>query len=66
MRKEEEAHASQAAAKQISADAAVVGVSSKLEGFLSLNEKQRRALEVFASLRRCFHFTPHWLWQGFS
>lgn len=33
MRKEEEAHASQAAAKQISADAAVVGVSSKLDGF---------------------------------
>lgn len=66
MRKEEEAHASQAAAKQISTDAAVVGVSSKLEGFLSLNETQRRTQEVFAPPRRCFHFTPHWFWQGLS
>lgn len=54
MRKEEEAHASQAAAEQISAGAAVVGVSSKLEGFLSLNQKQRRTLEAFCFAEMMF------------
>lgn len=46
------------------ADAAVVAVSSELDGIFHMKRRMKNATEGFLCWKKCFHFIPDWLWQS--